>query len=53
MRARNLLRNLPSGRYYGPFAISGKQIWAQLNTDFWLVAKLRPADDWAKPERML
>ncbi len=39
-REPNLLKNLPSGRYYGRFTFSGKQKWLNLDTKTWSVAKL-------------
>ena len=40
-KERILLRNLPSGRHYGRFTISGKQKWVDLDADIRSVAKLR------------
>jgi integrase len=51
-REPNLLKNLPSGRFYGRFTLSGKQKWVNLDTDIWSVAKLRLSDERAKIERM-
>ena len=50
-REPNLLRNVPSGRFYGRFAVAGKQKWINLKTDVWTVAKIRLADERAKIER--
>jgi integrase len=50
-RESNLLRNVPSGRYYARFTLSGKQIWRNLRTDIWSVAKLRLSDERSKIER--
>ena len=51
-REPNLLKNLPSGRFYGRFTVSGKQKWVSLDTDIWSVAKLRLADERTKVERL-
>lgn len=47
---QHLLRNGKSGRYYGRWTISGKQIWRKLDTDVLTVAKLRLADEVKKIE---
>jgi integrase len=47
---QNLLRNGESGRYFGRWTVSGKQIWVKLETDVFSVAKLRLADEAAKIE---
>jgi hypothetical protein len=52
MREPNLLRNSASERYYGRFALRGKQKWVKLETDVWTVAKIRLADERAKIERL-
>ena len=49
---QNLLRNRPSGQYYGRFTISGKQKWYALGTDVLMVAKLRLADKASEVERI-
>lgn len=49
---QNLLRNRSSGKYFGRWTVSGKQIWRKLNTDVFTVAKLRLSDEAGKIESM-
>jgi hypothetical protein len=50
-RARNLLKNDASGRFYGRFNVSGKQKWVELDTDEFPIAKLRLAKEGVEIER--
>jgi integrase len=49
---QNLLRNGKSGRYFGRWTVSGKQIWRKLDTDVFTVAKLRLGVESAKIEAL-
>jgi integrase len=50
-KVQYLLKNTDSGRFYGRWTVSGKQIWRSLDTDVFTVAKLRLNDEGAKIER--
>ncbi len=50
-RIQNLLKNSKSGRFYGRWVISGKQIWRALDTDVFTVATVRLNEASAKIER--
>ena len=49
---QNLLKDSRSGRFYGRWIVSGKQIWRSLRTDVFTVAKLRLLDESGRIERL-
>lgn len=49
---QNLLKDSRSGRFYGRWIVSGKQIWRSLRTDIFTVAKLRLLDESGRIERL-
>jgi integrase len=51
-KVQNLLRHLPTGRYFGRFSVRGRRRWVDLHTQVWPIAKVRLADERARIERV-